>query len=184
MYRATLVATVSSLSCVNEAAGSLEWKVSDWLEIRADLMPEPEPAALRSVFDGRLLYSLRSCRAGGKGASSAASRCRRLQRAARIYDLVDLETDRDVLPDLLSCISPHCRGISWYGRVEDQPTLQELLQVFSRTAARLYRFEISCSNVEEGIIALQFLNQIKRTDVIAYATGAIGVWTRILAPRI
>jgi 3-dehydroquinate dehydratase / shikimate dehydrogenase len=184
MYRATLVATVSSLSCVNEAAGSLEWKVSDWLEIRADLMPEPEPAALRSVFDGRLLYSLRSCRAGGKGASSAASRCRRLQRAARIYDLVDLEADRDLLPDLLSCISPNRRVISWYGRVEDQPTLQELLQVFSRTAARLYRFEISCSNVEEGIIALQFLNQIKRTDVIAYATGAIGVWTRILAPRI
>jgi 3-dehydroquinate dehydratase / shikimate dehydrogenase len=183
MSRATLVATVSSLSRANEATDSLEWKVSDWLEVRADLMPEPDPAALRSVFDGRLLYSLRSCRAGGKGASSAARRCRHLQRAARIYDLVDLEADRDLLPDLLSCISPSRRVISWYGRVEDQQLLWELLQVFGRTAARLYRFEISCSNVEEGIIALQFLSQIKRTDVIAYATGPIGVWTRILAPR-
>jgi 3-dehydroquinate dehydratase/shikimate dehydrogenase len=184
MSRATLVSTVSSLSSANEAADSIEWKVSDWLEIRADLMPEPDPTALRSVFEGRLLYSLRSCRAGGKEASSADSRRRRLRRAARVYDLVDLEGDRDLLPDLLSCICPSRRVISWYGRVEDHQSLQQLFQVFSRTAARLYRFELSCSNVEGGIIPLQFLSQIGRADVIAYATGSLGVWTRILAPRI
>src|SRR3981189_2333118 len=127
MSRATLVATLRSLSRTNAATDSLEWKVSDWLEIRADLMPEPDPAALRSVFAGRLFYSLRSCRAGGKEASSVAGRCHRLGRAARTYDLIDLEGDRDLLPDLLSCVCPGRRVISWYGKVEDQQGLQELL---------------------------------------------------------
>lgn len=179
-----LVATVSSLPYKNEATNGVEWKVSDWLEVRADMMPELDPGALRSIFEGRLLYSLRSCRSGGNEASSLSGRCRRLRRAARVYDLVDLEGDQDLLPALLSCISPSRRVISWYGRAGGHQALQQLLQVFSRTAARLYRFEISCSNVEEGIVALQFLHQTRRADVTAYATGPFGVWTRILAPRI
>jgi 3-dehydroquinate dehydratase / shikimate dehydrogenase len=183
MSRATLVATVSSLSYTDEPRNGVEWKASDWLEVRADLMPELDPAALRSVFRGSLLYSLRSCRSGGNEPSSLSDRCRRLRRAAHLYDLVDLEGDQDLSPALLNSISPHRRVISWYGRADHQ-FLQELLQVFSRTAARLYRFEISCSNVEEGIIALQFLYQTQRADVTAYATGPCGVWTRILAPRV
>jgi 3-dehydroquinate dehydratase/shikimate dehydrogenase len=184
MSRATLAAMISSLSRANEAKESLDWKSCDWLEIRADLMPEQDPIALRSAFDGRLLYSLRSCRAGGRDDSPIGARHRRLRGAARVYDLVSLEGDRDLVPNLLTHISPGRRVISWYGRVEDQQALQQLLRVFSRTAARLYRFEIACSTVEEGIIALQFLNQARRSDVIAYATGPLGVWTRVLAPRI
>ena len=59
-----------------------------------------------------------------------------------------------------------------------------MLQAFSRTGARLYRFEVDCSNVEEGITALQFLQSAKRSDVIAYVLGPLGLWTRILAPRL
>jgi 3-dehydroquinate dehydratase/shikimate dehydrogenase len=184
MSRATLVATISSLSRTSEARNGLDWKLADWLEIRADLMREPDPIAVRPSFDRRLLYSLRSCRAGGRDDSPIGIRHGRLRGAARVYDLVDLEGDRDLLPNLLSYISPGRRVISWYGRVGTERALQHLLRVFSRTAARLYRFEIVCSTVEEGIIALQFLNHARRSDVIAYATGPLGVWTRVLAPRI
>jgi 3-dehydroquinate dehydratase / shikimate dehydrogenase len=184
MSRATLVATISSSSRTIQARNGLDWKSADWLEIRADLMPEPDPNAVRPCFGGRLLYSLRSCQAGGRDNSPIGARHRRLRAAARVYDLIDLEGDRDLVPDLLSCISPERRVISWHGRIRDEQCLQHMLRAFSLTGARLYRFEIACSSVEEGIIALQFLNHARRSDVIAYSTGSLGVWTRVLAPRL
>jgi 3-dehydroquinate dehydratase / shikimate dehydrogenase len=184
MSRATLVATIRSLSRASEARNVLDWRLADWLEIRADLMPEPEPMAVRPSFDGWLLYSLRSRLAGGRDDSLIAARHRRLRGAAQVYDLVDLEGDRDLVPDLLNSIDPERRVISWHGRIPDEQYLHQLLQAFSRAGARLYRFEVECSSVEEGITALQFLNRAKRSDVIAYATGPLGLWTRILAPRL
>ena len=181
MSRATLVATIRSLPRISEATNGLDWKLADWFEIRADLMPEPDPIA--PSFDRRLLYSLRSRRAGGRDDSPIRTRQRRLRGAALVYDLVDLEGDRDLVPETLARISPERRVISWYGEVRDEQTLHQLLQKFSRTEALLYRFEIACSRVEEAIITLQFLNRAKRPDVIAYAPSPVGVWTRVLAPR-
>jgi 3-dehydroquinate dehydratase / shikimate dehydrogenase len=176
------VATISSLSQTDLARNCPDWRFADWLEIRADLLPEP--IGFRPDFGGRLLYSLRSCRAGGRDDSPIGTRRRRLRGAARLYDLVDLECDRDLVPDLLSTIDPERRVISWHGRARDDQDLLQLLQVFSRTEARLYRFAVDCSSVEEGITALRFLNRAQRSDVIAYATGPLGLWTRILAPRL
>src|SRR6266852_5936635 len=65
MSRATIVATIKSLSRISEARNGLDWKLADWLEIRADLMPEPDPIAVRPSFDGRLLYSLRAAEQEG-----------------------------------------------------------------------------------------------------------------------
>ena len=183
MSRATLVATIRSSSRGSEARNGLDWKLADWLEIRADLMPEPDPMAVRSGFDGRLLYSLRSCRAGGRDDSPIDTRHRRLREASRGVDLVDLEGEQDLVPETLTRIFPERRVISWYGKVRDEHTLPQLLEKFSRTEALLYRFEITCSRVEDAIIALQFLKRANRPDVIAYAAGPVGVWTRVLAPR-
>jgi 3-dehydroquinate dehydratase / shikimate dehydrogenase len=184
MSRATLVGTISSLSGISAATSGLDWKSVDWLEIRADLMPEPDPMAVRRSFDRQLLYSLRSCGAGGRDDSPIEVRHRRLRGAARVFDLVDLEGDRDLVPDLLRCINPQRRVISWCGQIRDEQCLRQLLQDLSRTEARLYRFELNCSSVEEGITALQFLEHARRSDVIAYATGPHGLWTRIIGPRL
>jgi 3-dehydroquinate dehydratase / shikimate dehydrogenase len=184
MSRATLVATISSFSRANQATNSIDWRAINWLEVRADLMPEVDPVALRSVSDAKFLYTLRSRRAGGMDGSAEGARFQCLRRAARHYDFIDLEAERDLLPNLLSCICPSRRVISWYGKVRDEQTLEQLLGTLGRNSARLYRFELTCSTVEEGIIAVQFLSRIKRADVIAYATGPLGVWTRVLAARI
>jgi 3-dehydroquinate dehydratase/shikimate dehydrogenase len=183
MSRATLVATLG-FSCADKVSNSAEWRASDWLEVRADLNPEADPAALRSAFHGKLLCSLRSRRAGGRDELSKAARCSYLRRASRFYDFVDLEAGQDLLPDLLRFVSSSRRVISWYGRVRDERTLEKWSEIVSQNSARLYRFELACSTVEEGLIALQFLSRIERNDVIAYATGPFGIWTRILAPRI
>ena len=184
MSRATLVATISSLSRGSDTLNGLDWKLADWLEIRADLMPDPDPITFRLGFNGRLLYSLRSGSQGGLDDSSNGARHRRLTRAAGAYDLVELEGDRDLVPALLNRIAPERRVISWRGEVRDEQALHRLLQAFSRTGARLYRFEVGCASVEEGITTLQFLHHARRSDVVAYAPGPLGLWTRVLAPRL
>jgi 3-dehydroquinate dehydratase/shikimate dehydrogenase len=178
------VATISSLSRSSDALNGPDWELADWLEVRADSMPDPDPITFKPAFNGRLLYSLPSSSAGERDDSSLSARHRRLRRATGVYDLVDLEGDRDLVPELLNRIAPERRVISWRGRIRDERALQQVLHAFSRTGARLYRFELGCSSVEEGITALQFLHHARRSDVVAYAPGPLGLWTRILAPRL
>src|SRR5260370_8422714 len=106
MSRATIVATIKSLSRISEARNGLDWKLADWLEIRADLMPEPDPIAVRPSFDGRLFYYLRSCRARWRDPSPIRTRHRRLRQAARCRDLSALERQQHLLPDTLTPLPP------------------------------------------------------------------------------
>src|SRR5262245_189302 len=78
----------------------------DWLEVRADLVGGVDADWLRARFSGSLLYSLRSSVEGGAGHTSPAERRARLIDAARTYDLVELEGDRDLLPEVLEAVPP------------------------------------------------------------------------------
>src|SRR5919198_5275663 len=66
------------------------------LEIRADLTGDLNPDTLRAHIDGELIYSLRSIESGGAFGGNREERTRRLLAAARHYDLIDLEAERDL----------------------------------------------------------------------------------------
>src|SRR6266496_1714756 len=74
------------------------------LEVRADLTGDLDLGLLRAVFDGELIYSLRSAEYGGGFFGSPAERRNRLLAAAVLYDVVELEVDRDLTPELLAAI--------------------------------------------------------------------------------
>src|SRR5215468_11011143 len=76
----------------------------DWLEVRADLVGDVDADWLRSRFAGTLLYSLRSTAEGGRAHASSTERCARLIHAARHYDLIELEGDRDLIPEVLDAV--------------------------------------------------------------------------------
>src|SRR5215471_6811039 len=86
------------------------------LQVRADLTGDIPACELREHFGGELLYSLRSRRCGGGFAGSRAERRRRILAAAREYDLVELEADSDLSPQLLQGVPPCARVISWQGK--------------------------------------------------------------------
>src|SRR5262245_11110474 len=95
---ATLVATLTTPpSAGGQELAALPEAVS-WLEVRADLVGDLPPEWLRRHFPGGLLYTLRSCAAGGAGADTSLERRARLLAAAPHYDLIELEGDRDLLP--------------------------------------------------------------------------------------
>jgi 3-dehydroquinate dehydratase/shikimate dehydrogenase len=183
---ATLVGVLESAGDISDATlfpAAVEG--CQWIEVRADLLPELDPAELRDRCKGkRLLYTLRNSREEGRGRLSLAQRHQLLRKAAEAYDFVDLEGESDLVPDVLTAIAPERRIVSWRGRATGPEYLETRLGAFTGTPARLYRFEVECGGVEDGLAALQFLHRVLREDVTAYAEGASGGWTRTLAPRL
>src|SRR5262245_43394056 len=87
----------------------------DYLEIRADLLGEVSSDWLEERFSGRTIFALRSEHQGGRSGASDQERAERICRAAKRYDLVELEIDRDCSPETLAAIPPDKRIVAWYG---------------------------------------------------------------------
>src|SRR3954471_13450514 len=160
---ASLVATVARGADVFTFA-------PDWVELRADIAGDLPPFASATS-----LYTLRGI---------VAERRERLLRAATTFDLIDLEPAdlNDAL--LLQRIAPERRVITWRGRARTMDDLDVALRMIGRIPARLYRIEVETPRSSETLLPMALLKREQRSDLTAYAIGAIGLWTRILAPRL
>ncbi len=179
---ATLVAT---LTTPPEALSEPVLQGVAWLEVRADLVGDLDPAALRKAWPGkRLLYTLRSRAEGGAIEISPERRKRRLLDAASRYDLIDLELARDLLPEILKAVPAERRVISWHGPVTPLAGLQSCFDRMTRVEAVLYKLVPAATQPGEELAVLLFLKGLERRDVIAFCSGVVGVWTRLVAPRL
>src|SRR4051794_25972821 len=122
-----MTAAMSRPSCaVMATLLAAPWRVTDelrvlgraggGLEVRADVIGDIDPGALRQHVPGDLVYSLRSTASGGGFAGGQEQRGRRLLNALRRYALVELEDGGDTTPEILAAIPPHRRLVSWHGR--------------------------------------------------------------------
>src|SRR6185295_14727770 len=114
--------------------------VAGWLEVRGDLVGWLDPAWLRSKFPGRLLYTLRSREEGGRFDGSNEERREALIRASREYDLVDLEANRDLVPELLAQIPAHKRVVSRHSIPPDE--VEKAFERLSSVAASFYKLVV------------------------------------------
>lgn len=154
---------------------SLSDQVS-WLAVCADGTEVPDGAELHSRFGGRLLYSLPAID------RADVDRAAQLIAAAATYDLVELYGDRDLTTEILDGIPAHKRMLSWYGGPSSTAKLQEQLDRLSAVPARYYKLEIAAQRPGDAIAPLALLHGLERADVIAFATGPAGAWSRMLAP--
>jgi 3-dehydroquinate dehydratase/shikimate dehydrogenase len=152
------------------------------LEIRADLTGDLDPEILRRNTDATLVYCLRSIEYGGAFVASQAERTRRLLSAAVSYDVVELEFDHDLTPELLAAIPPQRRRICWYGPGRDHLGLAALFGRMAATPAQLYVLAPEADTVEQAMAPLHLLRLLGRPDVTAFATGELGGCSRLLAP--
>lgn len=178
----TISAALAEIPVPDPAAlRSLRGRV-DWLEVRADLIGDPDPGPLRANFGGRLQYSLRGLDHGGQFTGTTRSRRARLLAAANRYDLVDLESDLDLVPELLDAIPPERRRISWHGPAMDLPALRRRAARMTAVPARLYLIAPRVQRAEQALDPLLLLKELDRADVTAFGTGSAGTWSRLLAP--
>jgi len=153
----------------------------EWLEVRADLTGDVGIDWLRRHFRGRLIYTLRSRAEGGNGSDSAAQRRDRLLTASNHYDLVTLEGERDLSCEILAGIPSSQRLISWHGPTAELWEIRSKLENFSAVEARFYRLVTTATRPGDELVPLLLLKAMERSDVIAYATGAMGLWSRLVA---
>lgn len=152
------------------------------LEVRADLIGDPDPDALRRRFAGRLIYSLRSTRHGGRCADPPAARHRRLATAAARYDLIDMEADDDLTGHLLTLVPPRQRRVSWHGDPLPVAGLADRFAAMARVPAAGYLLAPYATTARQALAPLRLLARLGRPDVIAYGEGPAGTWSRLLAP--
>ncbi|HEX7182745.1 MAG TPA: type I 3-dehydroquinate dehydratase [Thermoanaerobaculia bacterium] len=179
--RATLVATLTT-----PPDDSLEAALAgvDWLEVRGDLVGDLDPGPLRRRFSGKLLYTLRSRAEGGGWEGSAERRKRRIMDAAAGYDLIDLEAMRDLSAPVLKAVPPEKRLLSWHGAATNLAGLKATFERMAATEAFLYKLIPTAAQSGEELATLMFLDSLERPDVVSFAAGPIGTWTRLVAPRL
>jgi 3-dehydroquinate dehydratase/shikimate dehydrogenase len=107
-----------------------------------------------------------------------------LRQAADHSDLVELDSDRDLTPDVLAAIPPRRRLISWRGPALRAVEIAEQFRKLAATGARYYRLVLAGTRARDGLAALEFLRDSGRRDVLAYAAGEAGLWSRVLACRL
>jgi 3-dehydroquinate dehydratase/shikimate dehydrogenase len=183
--RAELVATLTEPPSDDGRELTALAGVASWLEVRADLAGELGPEALRRHFPGGLVYTLRSRAEGGRGENDPARRAARLAAAARAgYDLVDLEGERDGSPDLLAAVPAERRLVSWHGGVSDFAALEACFERLAAIPARLYKMVPAARQPGDELPPLVLLHSLRRADLVAFASGPSGAWTRLVAPRL
>jgi 3-dehydroquinate dehydratase / shikimate dehydrogenase len=95
--------------------------------------------------------------------------------------LYELDVERDCDARLLSRIPIEQRIVAWYGEATDVTELQQRLSEMSAVPARFYKLVNKVRNVNDEFLPLHFLKSLQRTDVVAYARGGLGFWTRLIA---
>ena len=178
---ASLIATLTT-PLTPELAAGLDGV--EWLEVRADVLGDLDPEPLRRLFPGKLLYTLRSRAEGGGFEGSPERRKRRLLEAAARYDRVDLEGARDLGPELLTAVTRERRLISWHGPASDADMLEACFGRLAAAEAALYKLVPWAVQPGEALAPLTLLHRLQRPDVIAFAGGDAGTWTRLVAPRL
>ncbi len=178
---------VASMTTTPSADGAEIRRLPDgvgYLEVRADLVGDLDPDWLRERFAGELIYTLRSRAEGGLFEGGKKRRRRRFSGAVERYDLIDLEAARDLDAELLAAVPEDKRLISWHGPPSPLAELRDRFAALAATGARFYKLIPEARQAIDAVRPLALLESLGRDDVVAFASGDGGAWTRMLAPRL
>lgn len=95
--------------------------------------------------------------------------------------LFEFDVDRGFEETLLRRIPVEQRIVSWRGEASEVAVLEHKLAELSAVPARFYKLVNNARNISEEFLPLSFLKALDRSDVIAYAEGSLGFWSRLVA---
>lgn len=180
MARASIIAELTAVPSTDGRELHAIAQAAEWLEVRADITGDVNPDWVRNLFPGKLLYSLRSKSSGGEFDGSDAERASRLLKASQDYDLVELEADIDLRPVLLTGVAAERRMLSWYGQPTSNKNLIKTFRQLSNTPSRIYKMVVEGKHSEDALGPLCLMKYLGRQDLVAYASGKSGFWSRLI----
>lgn len=148
-----------------------------WGEVSGEPLAALQTARESGVSFGKIIYT--ACRPEPAPASARHSF---LLQAAGLFDLVELQLGRDTTPDLLSRVPAARRLIS--AEATSAHDLEILFRQMAALGAYFYKITIPAKQSGDELRPLALLKKLDRKDVIAYATGPLGAWSRLVAPAL
>ena len=174
-----ILSSNAAAAASTDALSSLPSGVSA-IRLRAQIADDIDLARIREYCRRPLIYHLGYCADVG----SNEARRQRLREAARLFDFIELDAERDLVPHLLAIIAPSHRVISWHGAACDAVSLARRFAAMARFPAALYVLAPHARRFSDTIAPLRVLNGLGRRDLVAYDSGPAGFWTRVTAPRL
>jgi len=95
--------------------------------------------------------------------------------------LYELDHTRAIDEKTLRAIPPEARIVSWSGEATDVADLQRRLAQLSAIPAHFFKLVVNARTNKQEFLPLHFLKDLNRSDVVAYAEGSLGYWTRVVA---
>ncbi|HEX2163911.1 MAG TPA: type I 3-dehydroquinate dehydratase [Thermoanaerobaculia bacterium] len=95
-----------------------------------------------------------------------------------------MRAERDAEPSLLAALPPARRVVAHHGAAADRDELAHRLARLTATPAALYRLSIDAASPADALPVLALLSAAGRDDLVAFAAGAAGFWSRLVAPRL
>jgi 3-dehydroquinate dehydratase / shikimate dehydrogenase len=178
---ADLVGCVSAYPTAGGAALSRAARGAEWLLVRADCVGDLTATWLRQIHPCRLIYALRTRSYGGRADPHAPERKTQLGQAALTHDLVELEAPHDLVPEVLAVVPRARRLVTWRGPAEKSDALLARLEWLTGFDAANYQLVVAGCSVADGIGPMLAIVSAARRDVVAYATGESGMWSRVLS---
>lgn len=148
--------------------------------VRADYL---EDSSLKrvSLSNGFKIYSLCSKKHGGRFEGSFSERISKLIEALEFYELVELEYETDLTPEILRLIPPEKRMISWCGECDDYGSLESVYQDVAGYEAQFHKIVHKPRDMKECLWSMRLISNHRNDKLICYSEGAKGVWTQILS---
>ena len=95
--------------------------------------------------------------------------------------LYELNAECDLNDTLLRTIPADQRIVSWSGSASNLAELERHFASIASVPARFYKLVNTAGTIREEFLPLALLKSVGRTDTIAYATGLLGFWSRLVA---
>jgi len=162
---------------------------ADWAALESGAVP-PEAAGLaigdreatgtcsRHAFSGIWIF------AGDFWAGESGERGLSLQRkatllqAAERFDLVMLNGDRDLGPEVLAALAPQRRLLCRRSQARNSAELRLEFDRLAAVPARYYLLVTEAHRLADGLVPLRFLRELGRSDTVAFAERPAGLWSR------
>ena len=95
--------------------------------------------------------------------------------------LYELNAERDLNDARWRTIPAEQRIVSWSGSASDLADLQRHFASLATVPAQFYKLVNTAATIREEFLPLALLKSLGRTDTIAYASGLLGFWSRLVA---
>ena len=142
--------------------------IVDLVEVRSDILGDTIPD---NHTNKPLVYVLKSIEERGTFTGTKEERINRLIEATTTFDFIELEGERDLIPEILDYIPAERRRIAWYDIYKNYHTLKSQIVQYSQTEASLYKMVVNTKNLEETVAVTSLIKSFKTLSVLAYSIG-------------